>query len=216
MPTAAPLPSLVAQAAPAPPLETASGPLRVERTRAASHAPARAPMPMPAAAAPSEPLEEARDTQLATRGAGPARTTSAPATRRPSPHAAPPPPPSPTRGRTVAASIPQRTGAARPATSAARSRPDHGIRGVPLASLAACVSDADEERWKRKVLAAVGSREACTSAAGHYRFVETKNLNAFLMWIEVASHRSQGDRCDELSLALACLQGGGGQGGGSR
>jgi hypothetical protein len=78
------------------------------------------------------------------------------------------------------------------------------------------VSDADEEQWKRKVLAAVGSHETCTSSAGHYRFVETKNLNAFLMWIEVAAHRAQGDRCDELSLALACLRGGGGRGGGSR
>jgi hypothetical protein len=74
------------------------------------------------------------------------------------------------------------------------------------------VSDADEERWKRRVLAAVGSRETCTSAAGSYRFVETKNLNAFLMWIERADNRPAGDRCEELGLALECLASGGGRG----
>jgi hypothetical protein len=96
------------------------------------------------------------------------------------------------------------------------SRPDQGIRGVPLDSLAACVSDADEERWKRRVLAAVGSRESCSSRAGSYRFVETKNLNAFLMWIERASDRPAGDRCEELGLALECLAPGRGQERGSR
>jgi hypothetical protein len=196
-------------------VESASGPLRVERTRASSPAAARAPMPMPAAAAPLGTPDEPRELPAAIR-AGPARVQGPSSARRPPPQAAPPPPPSPASARPTAPPVVQRTGAARPAASASRSRADHGIRGVPLASLAACVSDADEERWKRKVLAAVGSREACTSAAGHYRFVETKNLNAFLMWIEVASHRRQGDRCDELSLALACLQGGAGQGRESR
>ena len=87
---------------------------------------------------------------------------------------------------------------------------------MPLDSLAACVSDADEERWKRRVLAAVGSRETCASAAGRYRFVETKNLNAFLMWIERASQRPAGDRCKELGLAFECLKTSSGNGRGPR
>jgi hypothetical protein len=116
-----------------------------------------------------------------------------------------------------ARSAPSRTGAPPPSPVPGRaSRPEREIQGVPLASLAACVSDADEERWKRRVLAAVGARETCSSAAGRYRFVETKNLNAFLMWIERASHRAQGDRCEELGLALECLQGSSGQGKESR
>jgi len=56
-----------------------------------------------------------------------------------------------------------------------------------------------------RVLAAVDSRDSCSSAAGHYRFVETKNLNAFLMWIERAPGRRSGDRCAELTHALDCL-----------
>ncbi len=80
------------------------------------------------------------------------------------------------------------------------------IRGVPLGSLAACRSDRDEETLKRRVLAAVTKPGECTSAAGRYRLVETKNLNAFLMWIERAPHRPEADRCAELAFALECLE----------
>jgi hypothetical protein len=55
------------------------------------------------------------------------------------------------------------------------------------------------------VLATVTKPGECTSAAGRYRLVETKNLNAFLMWIERAPHRPEADRCTELRLALECL-----------
>ncbi len=83
---------------------------------------------------------------------------------------------------------------------------DETLAGVPLSALAACVSDREEDRLKLEVLASVSHRTTCSSGAGRYRFVETKNLNAFLMWIERASHRARSDRCVELRHALDCLQ----------
>jgi hypothetical protein len=55
------------------------------------------------------------------------------------------------------------------------------------------------------VVAAVARPEQCTSDAGTWRFVETKNVNAFLLWIERSPLRRAGDRCEELTLALDCL-----------
>ncbi len=81
-----------------------------------------------------------------------------------------------------------------------------GLSGVPLAELASCVTDREEARLKQRVLAAVTSQEKCASPAGSYRFVETKNLNAFLMWIERAPGQPGGDRCVALRNALACLE----------
>jgi hypothetical protein len=102
-----------------------------------------------------------------------------------------------------------RPGVKAPPQQASRSEPNARLRGVPLGSLAACRTDRLEDDLKQKVLAAVRNREECSSSAGHYRFVETKNLNAFLMWIERAPGRAEGDRCAELSYALSCLRGGG-------
>jgi hypothetical protein len=84
-----------------------------------------------------------------------------------------------------------------------------GLAGVPLADLAVCLSDREEDRLKQAVVAAVTTQKECVSRAGTYRFVETKNLNAFLMRIDRVSGRSVGDRCDELRNALECLQVGG-------
>ena len=81
-----------------------------------------------------------------------------------------------------------------------------GLAGVPLGDLAACLSDREEDRLKQAVVAAVKTQEECVSRKGTYRFVETKNLNAFLMWIDRAPGGSAGDRCTELSNALECLQ----------
>jgi hypothetical protein len=81
------------------------------------------------------------------------------------------------------------------------------LDGVPLSSLAACLTDAEEDALKLDVMAARGGRGECASAAGRYRFVETKNLNAFLMWIERNPSRRAADRCVELRLALECLAG---------
>ena len=86
---------------------------------------------------------------------------------------------------------------------------DPRLLGVPLGNLSACVSDREEDRLKQAVVAAVTKQKQCASRAGTYRFVETKNLNSFLMWIDRSSDRSVGDRCDELRYALECLQGAG-------
>jgi hypothetical protein len=106
----------------------------------------------------------------------------------------------------AAPASPRRAGPA-PAQTAPRERrePAEPLEAVPLGSLAACVSDRDEHRLKQRVLAAVSDKKECVSAAGRYRFVETKNLNAFLMWIERARGRAELDRCGELELALECL-----------
>jgi hypothetical protein len=107
-----------------------------------------------------------------------------------------------------AVSVPAVTRRARPDApepqGASDSRP--GLAGVPLGELSACVSDREEDRLKQAVVAAVTTQEECVSRAGTYRFIETKNLNSFLMWIDRASSRSVGDRCDELRYALECLQ----------
>ncbi len=119
---------------------------------------------------------------------------------------------------------------ASPAPRVARSTPDPSraarrgpeperLAAVPLSALAACVSDREEDALKLEVVAAVGGARQCVSEAGRYRFVETKNLNAFLMRIERAPSRRATDRCIELRLALECLRarrssgsGGSGQG----
>jgi hypothetical protein len=77
---------------------------------------------------------------------------------------------------------------------------------VALGTLAACVSDREEDRLKLAVMAAAGNRSECTSRAGRYHLVETKNLNAFLMWIQRSKSSVPGDRCMELELALDCLR----------
>ena len=82
------------------------------------------------------------------------------------------------------------------------------LASVPLAALAACVSDREEDDLKLQVVSRVGGARECVSEAGRYRFVETKNLNAFLMSIERAPSRKQTDRCIELRLALECLASG--------
>jgi hypothetical protein len=69
------------------------------------------------------------------------------------------------------------------------------------------VTDREEDRLKQAVVAAVKTQKECVSRMGTYRFVETKNLNAFLMWIDQASGRAVGDRCAELRYALECLEG---------
>ena len=99
----------------------------------------------------------------------------------------------------------------KPRPSAAPTRPRPGpsagkLQGVPLASLASCISDREEDALKRRLLAAVRSPDECVSEAGRYRFIETKNLNAFLMWIERSPARGEADRCTELGLALRCVE----------
>ncbi len=79
------------------------------------------------------------------------------------------------------------------------------LQGVPLGSLSACRTDREEDSLKLALVAAAKAQTECTSSAGTYRFVETKNLNAFLMWINRAPGRHVADRCVELKHALECL-----------
>ena len=90
---------------------------------------------------------------------------------------------------------------------AARATPEAQLEGVPLSALAACMSDREEDSLKLEVLARVRQPIECSSAAGRYGFVETRNLNAFLMWIQRSPTRGTADRCDELRFAIACLDG---------
>ena len=93
-----------------------------------------------------------------------------------------------------------------PGSSAANANARPGLSGVPLGELQACVTDREEDRLKGAVVAAAKTQDECVSSKGTYRFVETKNVNAFLMWIDRAPARRVVDRCAELRYALECLQ----------
>jgi hypothetical protein len=93
-----------------------------------------------------------------------------------------------------------------PGSSAASANARPGLSGVPLGELQACVTDREEDRLKGAVVAAAKTQGECVSSKGTYRFVETKNVNAFLMWIDRAPSRRVEDRCAELRYALECLQ----------
>jgi len=170
------------RSAPPPP---AAAPAAPGVPRPPAPAPARSRRP---AAPPPDRRRTARRVAVAVPGVGPVpdRDPARRAAARPAP--APPRPP--------------------PAPAAARSpRPDADARipGVPLGSLAPCVSDARELSLKQRVVATVGERTSCEGPSGRFHFVETRNLNAFLMGIERASGRRTGDRCTELVFALDCL-----------
>ncbi|MGI9590477.1 MAG: hypothetical protein ACR2P8_03835, partial [Myxococcota bacterium] len=64
----------------------------------------------------------------------------------------------------------------------------------------------EEDNLKRRLIARVRRPGRCQSRAGTYQFVETKNLNAFLMWVQRAPGRATADRCVELTLALDCVE----------
>jgi hypothetical protein len=61
---------------------------------------------------------------------------------------------------------------------------------------------------KQRLLSAIGSRDECSSEAGRWQFLQTRNLNSFLIWVERAPGRPAGDRCAELGHAIACVKGG--------
>ncbi len=205
---AAPIPTL----APAAPLVQPSAPsLSTVRSERPTHRPEPRRGPMP---------------KLDTALAAPAYiASSSPATRarRSLPSEAPRPMPTlsarelalPAAGRSSAPAVPaspasstSRSTRAPAARSAKRSgRRGRRLRGVPLGSLAACVSDREEEALKQRLIAAVTTQSECTSEAGRYRFLETRNLNAFLMTVERAASRAEADRCTELAYALDCVVG---------
>jgi hypothetical protein len=197
-------------AGPAAPAPTTSAPVRGSRDLPDPRARASAPRPdiAPTAIAAVPRLAEAPAPRAARSGAA---APSRPGTTRPEVRvaalAAPTrstPASAPASGAPSAAA--SRTARSAPSVTVQRAAPDQALAGVPLGSLAACVSDRDEDALKQRVVAAVTTQEKCVSAAGTYRFVETKNLNSFLMWVQPAKGRAQGDRCSELRLALDCLQ----------
>ncbi len=89
---------------------------------------------------------------------------------------------------------------------AAAKAPGGEVDGVALSSLPSCRSEAEEESLKRRVLATVEAQVECNSQAGIWTFLQVRNLNAFLMNVKRRPGRQQGNRCDELRLALQCLR----------
>jgi hypothetical protein len=176
--------------------------------RAAPRTPVRAAPPVQFAAAPvpTAPRDDAAPPAPQIARAAP-RSAPSRAAQSAMPKFDPVAPPAryaeaPAKEKPSAAERVVRTAAREEAPAAA---PKQAFQGVPLGSLAACVSDREEDGLKLQVMKAAGNRTSCSSRAGNYRFVETKNLNAFLMWIERNPSRRAADRCIELKLALECL-----------
>jgi len=183
---------------------------REPRTQALPTAPVRAAMPRFDVAVPAAPPQRTQ-----TVAAAPVR-----AAVRPAPPPAKPAPsytqvslaPAPAQRFPVKPpeQKPQRIARAVVPTAAASngsSRDDEDRpRGVPLGSLASCVSDREETALKQALLSSVKTQKECISNAGHYRFLQTRNFNAFLMWVEPASNRTPEDRCIELAHALDCVK----------
>jgi hypothetical protein len=194
-----------AVAATAPPAGQAA-PLRAVTKKPAPRAPAFTfpvdPVVAEKPAAPAPP-----PTLRAQPRAAPVRVASAKPAALPKFDAGPPPARYAEAPEPPPAQAAQRVARAAAKQSAPAAPPQKAFQGVPLGSLAACVSDREEDSLKLEVMAAAGLRRECESRAGRYRFVETKNLNAFLMWIERNPSRRASDRCVELRLALECLAG---------
>ncbi|MCP4905284.1 MAG: hypothetical protein GY910_09915 [bacterium] len=196
LPGIAPAPRQLASARPPPPAR----PNRASPPRATVSRRPRSPVPALAAASiPTAPALVVPETMREARGLPLAESRA----ERRSVAKLPQAPQRPTVAPPRIASRADRSSSA-PSIAPSGDRP--GVAGVPLGELAACVSDREEDRLKQAVAAAVKTQEKCVSRKGTYRFVETKNLNAFLMWIDRAPSRTVEDRCTELHYALECLR----------
>jgi len=85
-----------------------------------------------------------------------------------------------------------------------------GWHEVPLDALPDCSPPGRQDALKRRILVAAEAKPTCQNTAGSYRFLETRNLNAFLMWSRTNPDGQQTagsprDVCDVLSRALDCL-----------
>jgi hypothetical protein len=85
-----------------------------------------------------------------------------------------------------------------------------GWREVPLDELPDCDPPGRQDLLKKRILLAAAVQRECSHPSGSYRFVETRNLGAFLMWSRPNPSRTAGqardrDACDVLERALACL-----------
>jgi len=86
-----------------------------------------------------------------------------------------------------------------------------GWFSVPLDALPDCRPAGRQDALKRRILRIAADRPQCAHAEGAYRFLETRNLNAFLMWSrsgnESPSPTSEPrDACVVLERALRCLE----------
>lgn len=87
-----------------------------------------------------------------------------------------------------------------------------GWEAVPLADLPDCRPAGRQDVLKRQIMRAAAGRPSCTHDAGAYRFLETRNLNAFLMGArnhDTTTQARSGPRnaCEVLERALRCLEG---------
>jgi len=87
-----------------------------------------------------------------------------------------------------------------------------GWEAVPLEDLPDCQPAGRQDALKRRILLAAAERPTCTHAEGAYRFLETRNLNAFLMGfrtVDTPTRTTSGPRnaCEVLERALRCLEG---------
>jgi hypothetical protein len=92
-----------------------------------------------------------------------------------------------------------------PVARSGGSPPGRSLAGVPLESLAPCESLAREDELKQTLLRDVVAGRECADRDGTYRFIETRNVNAFSMGVRETSSRALGNRCEELERAIACV-----------
>ena len=198
-----PTPTGVAPAPDAAPADVPRISARSRAPRPERNAPKHSQAPSFAAlAAPEAPVGAAPATRSARSAASRPKPESRPSRRAPA--LAAPAAPAPTRAAPLPSAVPAPVRAERKIASRPQ-RDEQKLAGVPLGSLASCMSDREEDDLKRRLIAQVSTPGRCQSRAGTYQFVETKNLNAFLMRVQRASDRATADRCVELSLALDCV-----------
>ena len=87
-----------------------------------------------------------------------------------------------------------------------------GWEAVPLEDLPDCHPAGRQDELKRRIMLAAADRPTCTHGEGAYRFLETRNLNAFLMGArnhDTPKRATSGPRnaCEVLERALRCLEG---------
>lgn len=85
-----------------------------------------------------------------------------------------------------------------------------GWHEVPLDALPDCNPPGRQDLLKKRILLAAPTERECSHQDGSYRFIETRNLGAFLMWSRPnpdhpAGQQRARDVCDVLQQALRCL-----------
>jgi hypothetical protein len=201
------------QAAPEPDANVAPQDRASEASLASPGRPADRPVlprmagldPLPAV--PDAPAIRARRTQLAPQAGRTAVRADIGFARTPAPTLAPvsAPPSRATRSEAPADASPRIANRSQPASRAGDAATNAAPEDVPLGRLAPCASRSEEDSLKQRVIASANAQGTCASDAGAYRFVESRNLNAFLMLIRRNPHREVANRCEELRFALECL-----------